>query len=103
MPVFFALARAIAEGGREPEISRLAGPARARERGAQERIDALELEVGGVLGGRPPDVRAGLEHERRRIRGIARRQLSEVARGASKVPAVERVQSRAQRAQRLGV
>ena len=101
--MLLALARAITKRGREPELPRLAGPARAGERDAQERVDTLELEVGGVLGGRPPDVRAGLEHEGRGIGGIARRQLGEIARGAAKIPAVERVQARAHRSEGLGV
>jgi len=102
MPMIFALARAIAQRRRQPEVSGWPRGARARHGDAQQRVDALQREIRRVFGLGPPDVRAGLEDHRRRVRGIACSQLGEVTRGGREIAAVQRVQSRAQRDERIG-
>ena len=93
--MLFALARPIAERGGKPEVRLRRGP-RARQREAEQRIDARELEVRGIARGRPPDVRARLEHNRRRISRMTGGEAGEVRRGAREVPAVQRIETRPQ-------
>jgi len=94
--VLFALARPIAERGREPEFSPPPGLRRcprARQRETEQRIDALQLEVGGIECRRPPDVRTRLEHDGRRIGRVSRGEAGEIRRGAREVSAVQRVET----------
>ena len=99
--MLFALARAIAQRGRQPKIRRpprLGRIARACERKPEQGIDALQLEVGGIEGRGPPDVGTRLEDEGRGIAGIARGQGGEIRGGALEAPAIQRVETDPQRA-----
>jgi len=95
MSMLFALARSIAERGGEPEVRLRRGP-RARQRQAEQRIDALELEVRGIARGRPPDVRARLKHHGRRIGRMTGGEAGKERRGARELPAVQGVETRPQ-------
>ena len=92
VPMLLALARPIPERCGEPEV-RLRRDARARQRESEQRIDALELEVGGIARGRPPDVRACLEHDGGRIGRVMRGEAGEVRRRLREVPPVQRVET----------
>jgi hypothetical protein len=95
VPVLLTLARAVAKRGRQPKIlSRLA---RARQRQTEQGVDTLQLEGGRIERRGPPDVSARLEDEWRGITWIALGQSREIGGGALEVPAVQRVQPRAQR------
>ena len=96
--VLLALARAIAERRRQPEITR-AGRERAgaRHRETEQRIDALQREVGRVERGCPPEIRAGLKDQRGGIRRMLGGESVEVRRGAGEIAAVQRIESRVQR------
>ena len=102
--VLFALARPIAQRGRQPKIRRPGHPgrpgriARAREREPQEGIDALQLEVGRIERRGPPDVGTRLEDEGRGITRMARGQGGEIRGGALEAPAIQRVEADSQRA-----
>jgi hypothetical protein len=81
--VLLALPGAVAQRGRQPEVGRaVGGRVRPRQCDAQQRVDALELEVRGIARGRPPDIRARLKHDGRRISRIALGQCGEVRRRA---------------------
>ena len=97
MAILFALASAVAERGREPEVS---GPLRcagARQRETEQRIDSRQLEFGGIAGGGPPDVHARLENDGRGIGRMGGAEAREVRGGAREIPAIERIETRAQR------
>ena len=95
MSVLLPLARPITERRGAPELgARRLG---ASERGGKQRIDACQLELRRIEGGRPPDVRARLKHYWRRIGRVARGEVGEMGRGALEITAVQGVQPGAQR------
>jgi hypothetical protein len=101
--VLLALPRAIPERRREPEVSRRPGRrARARHGHAEQRVDALQREIGGVTGRGPPDVCARLEDNGGRIGGSARGQRGEVGGGALEIAAVQRIETDPQRVHGVG-
>ena len=95
VPVLLTLARAIAKSGRQPKI--IACPVRAREREAEQGVDTLQLEAGGIERRGPPDVGTRLEDQRRGIIRITRGQCREIGGGALEASAVQRIQPRPQR------
>ncbi len=94
MAVLLALPRAIPEGRRQPEIGGCG--ARARERQVEQRIDARRCEIGRIARRRPPDVRTGLEYDRRRIRRVRCTKACEIRGGAREVSAIQGVETCAQ-------
>lgn len=95
MSVLFALPRPIPERGGEPKI-RLGELARARQREAEQRIDALKLEIGRIARGGPPDVGARLEYDGRRIGRMTGGETGEVGGGAREVSAIQGIETRPQ-------
>jgi hypothetical protein len=97
MAVLLALPRTIAECGRQPEVSSRPGRGmRASQRHAEQRVDALQREVGGVAGRCPPDVGARLKDDRRGIGRRARAQRREIGRGALEIAAIQLIEAGAQ-------
>jgi hypothetical protein len=96
MAVRVALARAVSVRGGEPKVSAGTELARTLDREAQQRIDALLLELRRVERRGPPDVRAGLEDEWRGLGRLARREQREVLRGSGEAAVVEGIEPRAQ-------
>ena len=95
VPVLLTLARAIAKSRRQPKI-----PSRSacgREREAEQGVDTLQCEAGGIERRGPPDVGTRLEDQRRGILRIALRQCREIGGGALEASAVQGVQPRPQR------
>ncbi len=86
--MLLALAGPVAERRGEPEIRAGARHARARHRYAEQRVDALQREVGGVECRGPPDVGARLEDNRRGIGGFVGGQLREVGRCEFEISAI---------------
>jgi len=103
MPVLFALAGAITERRRQPEVVRVPRrPPRACQRDPEQRIDALQREIRRVLCLGPPDVGARLEDDGRGISGVARGEAGEILGRTREIAAVQRVESGTQRAEWIG-
>ncbi|HZE47363.1 MAG TPA: hypothetical protein VE087_10825 [Xanthobacteraceae bacterium] len=96
VPMLLALAGPVAERRGQPEIRGGARRAGARHRHAEQRVDALQREVGGIERRGPPDVGARLEDDRRGIGGFVSRQRREVGRRAFEISAIQRVETGAQ-------
>src|SRR5689334_9352966 len=95
MTMQVALAGAIAESGRQPEIvcrARRRGP-RARDRDVEQGIDASTLVVVVFERSGPPDVSARLERHGGGVGGVARAELGEVQGGAGEPAGVECVET----------
>ncbi|PYP09931.1 MAG: hypothetical protein DMD59_07260 [Gemmatimonadetes bacterium] len=99
--MLLALARAIAERRGQPEIRGGARGARPRHRHAEQRVDALQREVGGVLGRGPPDVGARLEDDRRRIGRFICGERGEVGGRTREVAPIQRIQPGTHGVQRI--
>jgi len=103
MAVLLALPCAIAERRRQPEVAGCPGRrTRARQRHAEQRVDARQREVGGVAGRCPPDVCARLKDDRCRIARRARGQSREIRGGPLEVAAIERIEAGPQSLHAIG-
>jgi hypothetical protein len=97
MPVLLALPRPVTQSRRAPEVRRR----RTRQGDSEERVDAPQLERGGIARGGPPDVSARLKHDGRWIARVARGERGEVRRGTLEIAAIQRVQAGTQRRSRV--